>query len=345
MGGGAEAPEAPGPLPGVTAEVDQSLCGPKPRPLPRLPPEHPKELAADQALWIEKQGTLSGSACRASCPGLLQPHSSPMSRPAWPGIPRSHSEKQRSRGRQQSQNLRQQKQTADGPKERTETRTGRRATGRSVRPSSGFLRAPGRKKQDWENPQRLDTGAQTGVQHNKGTRTPEHSRAGQGAGVPAHKAGAARPSGARGFRELPDVAVRSREGPQGDARDPGLGPIRLRRAWHARAHSPEHPQRGARLAQALAELLDAGVAQLVVTHLQLHEVLVVGQHRAHVGAARGREATGLHPGREAALGPGHAHTSGVRRPRRPRARAPQRPPSRDTRHPLPHASPARRRRS
>ena len=218
---------------------------------------------------------------------------------------------------------------------RTETRTGCRATGRSVRPSSGFLRAPGRKKQDWENPQRLDTGAQTGVQHNKGTRTPEHSRAGQGPGVPAHKAGAARPSGARGFRELPDVAVRSREGPQGDARDPGLGPIRLRRARHARARSPEHPQRGARLAQALAELLDAGVAQLVVAHLQLHEVLVVGQHRADVGAARGREATGLHPGRETALGPGHAHTS----------EAPEAPPSKDTRHPLPHISPARRRRS
>lgn len=61
------------------------------------------------------------------------------------------------------------------------------------------------------------------------------------------------------------------------------------------SHSPEHPQHGAGLAQALAEFLHARVPQPVVTYLQLQEKFILGQHRAEVGAAGGCEAAGLHP--------------------------------------------------
>lgn len=59
--------------------------------------------------------------------------------------------------------------------------------------------------------------------------------------------------------------------------------------------SPEHAQRRAGLAQALAELPHAGVPQPVAAQLQLQEPRVPGQHGAEVLAAGGREAAGLRP--------------------------------------------------
>lgn len=71
----------------------------------------------------------------------------------------------------------------------------------------------------------------------------------------------------------------------------------------APTHLPEYPQHGARLAQALAELLHACVAQLVAADLQLQEELVLGQHRAEVGAAGSGEAAGLDPVEMEGTGP------------------------------------------
>lgn len=64
---------------------------------------------------------------------------------------------------------------------------------------------------------------------------------------------------------------------------------------HSCTCSPEHSQCAAGLAQALAELLDARVPQLVAAHLQLQEMPVLRQHRAKVVAAGSCEAAGLHP--------------------------------------------------
>lgn len=84
------------------------------------------------------------------------------------------------------------------------------------------------------------------------------------------------------------------------------------------AHSPEHPQCGARLAQGLAQLLDARVTQLVAAQLKFQEMLVLGQHQADVLAAGRREAAGLHPvGSRQGLGVIAAH--GAARPPYPPA--------------------------
>lgn len=64
---------------------------------------------------------------------------------------------------------------------------------------------------------------------------------------------------------------------------------------HLTVPKTEHPQCGTRLAQGLAQLLDARVTQLVAAQLKFQEMLVLGQHQADVLAAGRREAAGLHP--------------------------------------------------
>ncbi|GKU09334.1 unnamed protein product, partial [Fusarium langsethiae] len=57
----------------------------------------------------------------------------------------------------------------------------------------------------------------------------------------------------------------------------------------------QHTQGGTRLAQRLAQLLDAAVTQFVAAQLQFQQVLVLGQHQAHVLAARRGQAAAFNP--------------------------------------------------